>query len=749
MSIIKLSIKKDSRISIAQELLESLKRDKVLPFKEFKKLLEIGHSMLETSPVDPDSYNLALSIICHTSEYLPKDNFLRQLLYDCISSSRVFLYNEMVSNKNETYSLTVEPSPFCDFSQAYYTLDTTTVLTKEQKILFEAFKDRRRIIVSAPTSFGKSRIVQEIISDNDYANIAIVLPTIALLNETYVKFKANKLLSQYTLINSINNIDLGSKNIFILTPEKMDLLLDQNPFLKIDFFTMDEIYKIQDDLERKKIFTHCLYRLSKQEADFYLIGPYFDNFSQSFLEKTNSHFLKFTGEIVQKDVFDLTEIEISSKYSINGKEFKRLKDKDKNLLNIISALNEQTLIYIGRRDSVETRARKIAGTINHSYQTELIDYIRQNIASDWSLVSCLEKGVGFHHSAIPKYIQSEIVDAFNLGGIEVIVCTSTLTEGVNTAAKNVIIYDNFKGNKDKDHLLTSWDIKNIKGRAGRFYTHFIGNVFGLEPLNIDEPNRNIEFSYYDNKNLENEEVIQVDKKELTDQNLSLRKHIELELEKENIPFDLIRNNKFIPFQNQILLIQHLRQNLHVLDEVHFDGSLPNKDQLDLILKLCHDFLFNKQDRENRNFWIGELTKQTKYYIYKNPSIKLLILNQKGAKTDTRIRSAFSLLTHFFEFALPKYFTAFENIFNFVYKENRSLVDGINLKYLITKLEFGFVSNHEIAFKEAGLPNDIISKVEKNFTECKSLEEIRTKLKFNPFLTNNLTPFEKKIFDKYI
>ena len=341
------------------------------------------------------------------------------------------------------------------------------------------------------------------------------------------------------------------------------------------------------------------------------------------------------------------------------------------------------------------------------------------------------------------------MDAFNLGKIDVIVCTSTLTEGVNTAAKNVIIFDNFKGKQDKDHLLTSWDVKNIKGRAGRFYTHFIGNVFGLESLDTKDTDRNIEFSYFDNKNLESEEVIQVEKKELTNQNLELRKHIELELKKENIPFELIRNNKFIAFQNQILLIQHLRQNSEVLDKIHFDGALPNKDQLDVILILCHEFLFNKQDRENRNFWIGELTKQTKFYIYKNPPIKLLILNQKGAKTDTKIRSAFSLLTHFFEFALPKYFTAFENIFNFIYQEENPGSNGINLKYLITKLEFGFVSNHEIAFKEAGLPNDIISKVEKNFKECKSLEEIRQKIRFNPFLTKALTPFEKKIFDKYI
>jgi helicase len=737
----------DNMASNAIKLLDALKENKVLPFNDFKNLLEIGHSLLEYQSNDAESYNIALSIICHSAEYLPESSFLRQLLNDCIAASRVFLYNDMVVNKNETYLASVQPCIFNTFSEAYYTLDTQTILTKEQKLLFNIFREKRRIIVSAPTSFGKSRIVQEIISDNNYKNIAIVLPTIALLNETYSKFKENKLLASYKLINSINNITLGDKNIFILTPEKMDLLLDQYSDIKIDFFTMDEIYKIQDDLERKKIFTHCLYRLSKKNCDFYLIGPYFESFSSSFIEKTKSHFIKFTGEIVQKDVFDITTISFGEKYLINNKTFKRLKGKDLNLLNILSAVEEQTLIYIGRRDSVESRAKQIAEKKIAHNQTDLIEYIKQNISAEWSLVKCLEKGVGFHHSAIPKYIQSEIVDSFNTGKIEVVVCTSTLTEGVNTAAKNVIIYDNFKGKPD--NLLTGFDVKNIKGRAGRFYSHFIGNVYGLEPLKKDSDEKNIEFSYFDNKNMESEEVIQVDKKELANQNLDLRKNIESQLKKENIPFELIKNNKFIALENQILLIRHLRENVDLLKKIYFDGSMPNKEELDTIILLCHEFLFNKQDRESNNFWKWELLKQTKYYLYKSPSIKQLISNQKGEKVDTKVRNAFSLITHFFEFALPKYFTAFENIFNFVYGEKIKLGNGISLKYLITKLEFGFVNNHEIAFKEAGLPNDIISKIQNNFKECKSLEEIRVKIKFNPFLLNSLSPFEKKIFNRYI
>lgn len=745
MSILKLSVKQESNSRGANGLLEKLKSDKVLTEAEFKKLLEIAHHLLQNDIEKPEHYNLALSIICHVSEYLPNDTFTKQLLHDCIASSRVFLYNDMLSNRDSNYLTAIETSLFNEFAESFYTLDTETVLTKEQKNLFDTFQEKRRIIVSAPTSFGKSRIIQEIIAHNSYRNVAVVLPTIALLNEMYLKFKTNEQLKRYNLINSINNVATEKWNIFILTPEKMDLFLDQNPGFEIDFFVMDEIYKIQDDIDRRKIFTHCLYRLSKQKNDFYLIGPYFKSFSKTFLAKTKSIFIQYTGEVVQKDTFDLTTAKDGEEYSINGKVFKKLKSKERNLLNIISAIKDQTLVYVGRKDSVETRARKIASNQEKVSQNDLITYIRENISEDWSLVTCLEKGVAFHHSAIPKYIQSEIVDAFNDRTIETIVCTSTLTEGVNTSAKNVIIYDNFKGPTE----LTGFDVKNIKGRAGRFYIHFLGNIYSLEKLNAEADKQGIEFSYFDNKSLESEEVIQVDKNELTEQNLELRKNIEKELKNESIPFELVKSNKFIPIQNQILLIKHLRNDRSDLRQCHFKGSLPEKHQLDLILQICQEYLFNQKDRESQTFFIWELIKQTKFYVYRTPSLKALIQNQKGSKVDTKIRSTFSLISHFFEFALPKYLTAFENIFNFVYDEVYPNTPGINLKYLITKLEFGFASNHQIALKEAGLPGDIIQKIENNFKDCKSLDEIREKIRLNPYLIKSLTPFEKRIFYKYI
>jgi len=196
------------------------------------------------------------------------------------------------------------------------------------------------------------------------------------------------------------------------------------------------------------------------------------------------------------------------------------------------------------------------------------------IDENWSLVHCLNKGIAFHHSAIPKYIQTEIVDAFNSGSIDILVCTSTLTEGVNTSAKNIIIYDNKKGDKS----LSGFDVKNIKGRAGRFLSHFIGRVIVLEPLNKEEEIGNIEFSYYDNPSLSPEETIQVNKDDLYNENLKRRIETERVLSGWNIPLELIRKNKFIPIHNQYSLVFYLRNNSIVLRELLFSTQYPKKEE---------------------------------------------------------------------------------------------------------------------------------------------------------------------------
>ena len=97
-------------------------------------------------------------------------------------------------------------------------------------------------------------------------------------------------------------------------------------------------------------------------------------------------------------------------------------------------------------------------------------------------------GVGVHHGRIPRALASRFVVLFNNKTLPVLICTSTLIEGVNTAAKSVLIYDK-RSTRNYDFFTFS----NIRGRAGRLGQHHVGQVYlfhkppGQEEIEVTAP----------------------------------------------------------------------------------------------------------------------------------------------------------------------------------------------------------------------------------------------------------------------
>ncbi|MBH3434870.1 DEAD/DEAH box helicase [Pseudomonas citronellolis] len=702
--------------------------------------LEAAHFLL-TNSNENSELNLALAVICYSAESELESSLAKQLLADCIDASRNYLYLDMLIKGNTSWkdSETILSS----FRRSFYTTEHDTTLTKQQKEILETYLRHPRLVVSAPTSFGKTRIIQEIIINKNYKNIAIIMPTIALMSETVDKFRKDSLFSKYKIINSTTSHSDKEHSIYILTPEKLDLMLDQQEELKFDFFAMDEIYKIQDDKDRRAVFANVLYTLINSGADFYLIGPYFKRFSETFLAKTNSLFLRYSTEIVQKEVYDLFKHE-GETVNISGKSIKIAKTNETNAKRLAKSLDDQKIFYYKDTRGVETYAKKIAASLSppSHLPNELIEYISESISSKWSLIDCLKKGVAFHHGSMPRHIQSEIVEFFNKGKVHSLFCTTTLTEGVNTTAKNIIVLSNMKG----EEPLTGFDYKNIKGRAGRFLHHFTGRVINL--VDVPEAEREeIEFYYFDGGDLSTDELLKIQNSDLTPEDQERKRRTVRLLNDKRIPVDLIKQNKYIAVEKQIALITHLRENPNLIGAVYFLGSYPEKEKLSLILELCHRFLFTRKDVEDRGFSLFDIDKQVKYYIYFRPTIKELIANQNRKTEDAKIRSAFKLISRWFEFALPKYLTCFNELYNFTATE-RNLPE-ISLGWIITLLQYGFESTQAIALKDSGVPADIIKKIENKLEDCTSIEEIKARLYINPKIIDDLNDYERSLLAKHL
>ena len=105
------------------------------------------------------------------------------------------------------------------------------------------------------------------------------------------------------------------------------------------------------------------------------------------------------------------------------------------------------------------------------------------------------------------------VKLFNNGLLRCLICTSTLIEGVNTKAKNVVIYDN----KISTSKIDFFTFNNICGRSGRMFSHYIGHVYLFkEPPQPELPL--VDFPIFtQTENVPDEMLINIEEEDLTDE----------------------------------------------------------------------------------------------------------------------------------------------------------------------------------------------------------------------------------------
>lgn len=740
----------DNERALVKYQVSALKNGKTLPEEDVATLLRSTYFLLNSN--ESSDYNLCLSSICHIAEASQKSLRISELLNECIVKSRIFLYSEMLaSDKEKDHSQTQDL--FANFAKDFYTSNySDTTFTKDQKVILDIFREHPRVVVSAPTSFGKTKIIEEILLEYRYKNVVLIFPTVALLSEQYNKLKKSPLGKEYTISKSSRtNPSETGKNILVLTPERLISFLDEHPDFQPSFFVMDEIYKTdaESEDERFKVFTYCLYRLAKSCKKFYLIGPFFTDFSNGFCSRFDARFLRFDSEIVQKDYFYKPDLQ-SGRFS--GKPIRVVQDENKTLARSIEQINDKrSLIYRYRKDVAEKTAIKLAVSKQEeaNYNTELIQYIADTISPEWCLIDCLKKGVAFHHGGIPRHIQEAIVQSFEKGEIEQIVCTTSLTEGVNTSAKSVFLLDAYLGRKSRP--LKPFERKNIEGRSGRFKTHFTGNVVYLDEFKEDKDNDyKIDLEYWEGDYISPESLIQVEYSDLREDDRVKKSKLLEELKDQNIPESLIRINRYIDVAGQVRLLNYLRNNIG-LNDCYFTGLIPDNVTLGNVLSLTYQFLFSETDKKAQKWTEAQIIAATRYWVGQKPNIPALVsydIIGQSKYVDTRIRNVFTFTSHFLEFAWPKYIKAFANIYNYAALETRN--PEINLEYLLMRLEYGADDVHEVALKDAGLPSDIIKKVKDLFVDCETFDQLHHRYPSVLLeLTNRLTPFELSLVEEYL
>jgi len=93
-----------------------------------------------------------------------------------------------------------------------------------------------------------------------------------------------------------------------------------------------------------------------------------------------------------------------------------------------------------------------------------------------------ESGIAseFHNADLGMAERRSIETRFNTGSIRVLLSTTTLAWGVNTAARRVIIHSVYRGTRQ----LSVYDVHQMCGRAGRAGFHDGGDAYVMVPSNV-------------------------------------------------------------------------------------------------------------------------------------------------------------------------------------------------------------------------------------------------------------------------
>jgi hypothetical protein len=453
-------------------------------------------------------------------------------------------------------------------------LDDDTIFHHAQAHVYQRLLDGENVILSAPTSFGKSLIIDALIASGRYRDIVIVVPTLALIDET--RRRLYRFSDKYKIVTHVSQA-LAEQNIFVMTQERV---LDHADLPNVDLFVIDEFYKLSpqfDEDGRSALLNQAFYRLQKTGAQFYLLGPDIRDLPAQLPERLECVFIRTDAATV-----------VSEQRIIPSTR----KTEQSLLVSLCRDLDQPTLIFC----SSPKRARDVANWLidaeidgGPGEVANAVDWMSTEYHPRWLVPRALARGIGLHHGRMPRALAQYMVRAFNELRIRFLLCTSTLIEGVNTKAKNVIIFDHTIARRKYDFFT----FNNIRGRSGRMFEHMIGNVFLFHepparelPL-IDFP----AFSQPDSapKSL----LVQLDPDDLADRS---RVRLAAVRDQRVLAMDVIRANIGIDPDAQVALASEIRAepDRH-WTQLRWSGH-PTAPQLGFACRLIWDHLGGEKQR---------------------------------------------------------------------------------------------------------------------------------------------------------
>lgn len=395
------------------------------------------------------------------------------------------------------------------------------LLTNFQKRIWDAMDEKKVLGISAPTSAGKSfvillKIVKKLIKEK--YDVVYIVPTLSLLNQVTEDFHnllKDMKISGYRISNTFFADEETDLNfIYVMTQEKAIAAFanEEKAFLKKMILVADEIQNIErikeETDERSKILFDTLmeFRYKDNVEQMIISGPRIEE-----IDTLGENIFGIETEDISTNVSPVLNLtysicKIEKKYFLKQYCALTSNPKSEEISNIViygygkKLYNAQYLDYlsffiksIGENEQniifapTAPTARKVAEYLSDSFEdcernSELIQYYKDTIHENYTLCKTLGNGVAYHHGKLPMHVRRTLEKAIVDKRINNVVCTTTLMQGVNMPAQNIIIRNPhlYLKKTDTSAELSNYEMANLRGRAGRLLKDFIGRTYVLD-----------------------------------------------------------------------------------------------------------------------------------------------------------------------------------------------------------------------------------------------------------------------------
>lgn len=415
------------------------------------------------------AYFIVLKIAINNNEYEP--------LLDVSSNFGLYPISNYISKNNlYTSSLSSEFSLSYQLRKFEYNSIIETYEQKKSRLELVNSDDKENCYI-APTSFGKSSLITEIIREKKLKKVAIIVPTKSLLIQTY-KLVKNKFSSRNIIFHD-EMYDDSDDFIAIFTQERaLRILKDES--ISFDLLIIDEAHNLFNYDPRSLLLTRLIRRNRKRNPKSvnYYLSPLISDSNNLKIESNQEIFeRRIINNIKEADIYEYKESGAVRKYNRFLDVFFESGHSESFLSYIVENSKNKNFLYLRAPKKVEGLSKLLDSKldlISSPNLMELSNVISKNVHTDFYCVDYIKKGLVYLHGKLPDLIKEYLEFKFSKNKeVKYVIANSVILEGVNLPVDNMYILNT--------NSLDAKSITNLIGRVNR-----LNEVFDDERKSLDK-----------------------------------------------------------------------------------------------------------------------------------------------------------------------------------------------------------------------------------------------------------------------